>query len=570
MVRALPSVVPDFEPAPPPRLTGAGPVSWRPPNVPRFPEAGRVVSAPESAAVDLGVRVDELPEWWVTRIADAQRPQAQVRSVGLSDLIDQAIAQSPRIRLLQRLPAIAETQIDRDQSAFDPTWRMDTQYRDDQEPVGNQLITGGPPVLQENTWTGSVGLQRRFLSGAVADVYQRLGFQNSNSIFFEPQDQGTATLGLDVTQPLAFGRGREFNQAAIVLAELQAQLSFFDYQAELQQEMVEIGSLYWQLLHARMLVLQIERSRQRAQQILDILQARASYDTTAHQISLAKAEVSQRTTEWLESTQSVREFEISLRDRIADQDFAEDHDVELLPAEFADEVFVDTDLPLHAALHRAMSGRWELQRQQGRTQIADRQLYLSRCGLAPRLDLVLGVYANGLAGESGINRAWVNQFDTGRPGYYGGFEFELPQGRRNAKAAVQRDQLQKQQAMDAYQVARNEVISQVKTAHSRVDTARQSRQAAYAAVIDMRAALIHLQKRWENTALIDGSAIDGVSPALALEQLLAGQRRLQDAEASLAWADLQAALARQGLLLAMGEVLKTDLPQVLPADDMTP
>ncbi len=505
---------------------------------------------------------DELPEWWLARVADVQRDQAVLRQVGLSDLIDQAIAQSPKIRMLQRRPALAETETERERSIFDPVLRLDTKYRDDADPVANQLQTGGPPILKDNTWSATAGVQRRFATGTTADLSQRLGFKNSNSTFFSPQDQGTATLGLDITHPMLRNSGREFNRSLIVLAELQGQVSFYEYQAELQREMVEIGTLYWQLLHARQVVLQTERSRDRAKQVLDILTARANYDASANQVAAAKSDVSQRETELLDSQRSLREIEVLLRDKINDADFASDQDVELIPVEFFDEVFPQEYVALHDAIDRALVNRWELQREDTRTQAADRQLFMSRCGLAPKLDLVLGVYASGLAGDTGIERAWANQFGASTPGYYGGLEYEIPYGRRQAKAAVQRDELQKQQAMDAYQVARNEVITQVKTAHIRVETAIQSRAAAAQSVLDMRAALAHMQQRWEAAALVEGNATQGTSPSIALEQLLTGQRRLQDAEIRLASADLQLALTRQSLLLAMGEVMQTQVASV--------
>jgi outer membrane protein len=508
----------------------------------------------------------ELPEWWLARVADVQRNQAVLRHVGLSDLIDQAIAQSPKIRMLQRRPALAETDTERERSIFDPVLRLDTRYRDDADPVANQLQTGGPPVLKDNTWSATAGVQRRFETGTTADLFQRLGFKNSNSLFFSPQDQGTATVGLDINHPLLRNSGREFNRSLIVLAELQGQVSFYEYQADLQREMIEIGNLYWQLLHARQIVLQTERSRDRAKQILDILNARADYDASANQVSAAKSDVSQRETELLDSRRSLREIEILLRDKINDADFASDQDVELIPAEFFEEVFPQQFVALHDAIDRALANRWELHRENSRTQAADRQLFMSRCGLAPKLDLVLGVYSSGLAGDSGVEQAWSNQFGSATPGYYGGVEFEVPYGRRQAKSAVQRDQLQKQQALDAYQVARNEVIAQVKTAHVRVETAVQARVAAAQSVLDMRSALQHMQQRWEAAALVEGHATQGTSPSLALEQLLTGQRRLQEAENRLASADLQLALTRQALLLAMGEVLQTHVATAAPEE----
>jgi len=534
------------------------PAQLAPPALPTNPAVSTNPALPPKNPLPIrNPAVNELPDWWKAQLADHQRPNANVRTITLTQLIDAALRNSPRIRTIQRSTQIQETEIDRAKSKFDPLFNLDTKYTDTKDPVGNTLTTGGAPFLEQNTWNARGGLTKKFMGGANMEMYQRLGFENSNSNFFTPQDQGTATFGIDVNMPLMQGSGAQYNESSIVIAELQSNVSWQDYQAELQSEIGELGTLYWNLENARVVYIQLSRSLERANEILAMLKARVNYDTSLSQIALAQAEVSLRKNELQNAMQTLRELEISIRERIGDPDFEFVHDVEFIPAEFQDDIFVQELQSLNSLLNTAFENRFELERESISAKVADRQVFVSRCLLAPKLDMVFGVYTSGLEGDSGIEQAWQNQFGSTTPGYYGGFEYELARGRRNAKAELRQAQLRKMQANDAYKIMRNEIIGEVEKAYTRLNASLESRETAWRTVIDMRTSLDQLQRRWEDFAFIEGGVMQGATPSLALDQLLQGQRRLTDAENRLSLADLNVALARQRILTATGRLLET-------------
>ena len=53
--------------------------------------------------------------------------------------------------------------------------------------------------------------------GAEPQTSQRLGYEDSNSIYFLPEQQGTSRLSVSLTQPLLNGAGRAYNAHLIVL-----------------------------------------------------------------------------------------------------------------------------------------------------------------------------------------------------------------------------------------------------------------------------------------------------------------------------------------------------------------
>lgn len=519
---------------------------------------GEALTAPQSDIEDL---IDALPDWWSSRLADPQRPASIVRVVTLEGLLDAAIKNSPRIRSIQRAPAVEATEIERARSAFDPMLRLDSGYSDTNDPVGNQLTTGGAPFLQENTWNARGSYGKKLAGGSILDVYQRLGFQNSNSNFFTPQDQGTATIGIDLNVPMLRGGGIEFNRSPIVIAELKNEVSWNEYQAELQNEIYEIGVLYWSLQNARALQIQLSRSADRARWVLNKLKARQDYDTSLAQIAQAQAELSLRENELQNAGQNIREIEISLREKIGDPDFEFVHNVELIPAQSQDDILTFASDDLNRLIALALDSRFELKRDEIRTKVAQRQVFVSRCGLAPKLDLVFGVYASGLEGDSGIERAFQNQFGSTTPGFSGGIEMESPYGRRDAKAVLRQTELRKLQAQDALAIQRNIVIGEVEKAYTRLNFSIESYRSAKQAVVDSQKSLQQLQRRWEEYAFVEGSVAQGATPSLALDQLLSGQRRLTDAETRLANAELNVALAKQKILSASGQLFITQPTQ---------
>lgn len=502
----------------------------------------------------------ELLDWWNYKMADRSRQGALPRVVSLDELIEAAVEMSPRIRSIKRVPQIASFKTEKARADFDPRIQWNTGYSDRVDPVGNTLTTGGAPFLEENTWDATGRVTRRTMMGSEWSIYQKLGFTNSNSNFFFPQDQGTATLGLDLRVPLANGRGREFNQSPIVIAELESQAAWSKYQTELQKEIADIGTLYWNLQNARALYFQQERSVHRAQKILQKLEARANYDTSISQIAQAKAELSLRVNELQASLQSIIELELTIRERIGDPELEQNGNIEIIPQQFPSEVFSQKEPELNQLMADAIDHRMELRAEQTKINVAQRQLYVSRCGLAPRLDMVFNVYASGLEGDTGIERAFQDQFGN-TPGVAGSLEYELPYGRRNARASLNQAQLQRLQAIDLLQIQRNEIVADVHKAYSRWQSAKASYHTARQAVSDMRRSLEQLQRRWEEFAFVEGPLSQGATPSLALDQLLAGQRRLSETESRLATAELDVAISQQGLLSATGRLLHSEPSQ---------
>ena len=98
-------------------------------------------------------------------------------------------------------------------------------------------------------------------NGAEFELEQKLGFHNSNSRFFVPQDQGTATLMLNFSQPLLQGGGAMVNRSQILIAQANEGAAWENFQTELQKELLAVVQIYWDLYLKRSRFLQQRTNR---------------------------------------------------------------------------------------------------------------------------------------------------------------------------------------------------------------------------------------------------------------------------------------------------------------------
>ena len=152
-------------------------------------------------------------------------------------------------------------------SQFDVRSFMETKFVDTSEPVGSTLTTGGPPRYLDQNWT----IRRAFASwarrAARLEAAQRFGYEDSNSVFFVPDQQGTARMSLSLTQPLLNGAGRWYNTSAVVLAQIDTAIAGDKFAKDLQNFLLDVQRAYWELYRERVVLLQKRKLFEEGRQI---------------------------------------------------------------------------------------------------------------------------------------------------------------------------------------------------------------------------------------------------------------------------------------------------------------
>lgn len=498
------------------------------------------------------IAIAPIPEgftpWWQTAMSNRIQQGTKGTPVNLESLIVRTLRSSAQVKVFSDLPFIRQTAIVEAQAAFDWNAFINTRWDDLSEPVGNILTTGGSPRFRTNQWSYSGGVRRRNTNGGNFEIAQDFGFQNNNSTFFQPNNQGTSRLRLSYTQPLLRGRGRVYNESLIVLANIDAKVADHEFSRQLQSHLLEVTRAYWSLYLERVALVQKQQLFLRAEKIYDDLYARRNVDVVGSQLVRVEAAVTSRKSDLVRAEMAVRNAQERIHALVNDPELATIVDLEIIPTDIPtrnSEIFEVGEI-----LSTALQMRPEIGQALKQIRGACVRLGMSKNEMLPRLDLILESYTAGLRGNSNIGGAFVDQFSTGEPGYSVGFQYELPIGNRAARARLTRRQLELRQLQNQFRTTVETLLMETKVAAREVRTADREFKAKYHAMQAAAKRLDSIQQRWE--------ALPGVetSIGLYLDDVLTAQQQLADSEYEFAKSETTYNLALMNLKRATGTLLQ--------------
>ena len=527
-------------------------------------------TAPESFRIEMAQDLEQPGEsdsmWWRTRVI-VPLDQRDTELINPDILLHQALQNSPFILAISKNPLIRQTNVGEACAKFDPEIFLLSQFDDRYDPVGNQLTTGtAASFLKDHLWSGDLGVRRKLMNGATLEARQQFGFQNSNSSFFDPQDQGTATLSLHYAQPLLKGRGSAYNRHQILIAQLDSTGSWDVFAAELQDELTKVVEAYWNLYFHRARLLQKENNVKRGEEVLRKLEDRSALDSLPSQIARARSAVQLRRTELANARRDIKNAETNIRRLIGSNGNFQATAPELLPEEAPS--LIEPQRDLTSVIEQAMQMRPEIKQAIQRGKVAAVQKRVSEHELLPELNLIFNTYVAALKGDSDILGAWSDQFTASSPGYGVGFEFNTPYHRRAAKSINKRQAFILAQVRHEIDQTVNNVVAEAQIAWRQVDSAYQTVISAEAAISAARTDLLQNQARWNSFALIEGDLSEGQNPTTLLDQLLDAQQRLANAELTYSESLFEFKRAEVELKRATGQLLNYG-PFEIPTETLT-
>ncbi len=497
---------------------------WNAPKRYRVPPA--VEQTDLQQARDLQLPPRGFRNWWADVVrAPIEIAPAQLE-VPLAEVLLGTLRCSPHVRVLHDTPAIQAANICEAQAQFD--WRtfMESKFIDTSDPVGSTLTTGGPDRYLDQNWYYSGGMRRQTESGARFEASQKFGYEDSNSVFFVPVNQGTARMSLSLTQPLLNGRGPAYTTHLIVLAQIDTRVACDRVAGDLQDLLVEVHRAYWDLYLQRSLLLQKRKLFRQAVEIHDELNGRREIDVLQSQIARAKAAVATRLAAVIRQDTAVRNAQARLVTLVGDPSLNTSLGRELIPIETPQEQLATVDLS--ESLVTAVQYRPEINQVAHEIKAASVRLNVSKHELMPVLNFVLASYVSGLQGDVDIAEAFGDQFATGRPTYSAGLLFEYPLGNRAAEARLKKRQLELRQITNQLELTTANVRLEVETAVREIETAHREMISHAHAIVGGEAEIEYLTNRWR---LLPG---DQQTAGLVLDDLLNAQERLSRSEASYA------------------------------------
>ena len=486
--------------------------------------------------------------------ADATAPLrgGETAPITLQNLLARAVNHSAQIRVFAELPEIRRTSITEADAAFDWHTFAEGRWDDVTDPVGNTLTTGGADRFEDHHVAGSAGLRRRNRFGGRVEAAQRLGWQDTNSTFFLPNQQGTTRLSLSYTHPLMRGTGLAYNTALTVLAQIDTNVATDEFHRQLQSHLLEVTRAYWGLSLERSVLVQKRASLARAEEIARRLYLRREIDAVASQIARADAAVAARRADLVRSEAAVRNAEGRVRALVNDPSLGAGvgADIELIPVDVPSEQLIPVSVP--AAVEVAIQNRPEIAQSMRQIKAACVRCDMSENELLPVLNLVTEGYVSGLRGEGDVAQSFGDQFSEGRPSYSVGLQFEMPLGNRAARARHARRRMELRQLRNQYRTTLETLSLEVEVAARELDTAGREMDAKRVAKSAAEVQLDYVTQRWVHLPGEGGTA------SLVLESLLDAQDRLAEAEVGLLTSRITYNLAMMELKRATGELLTSE------------
>ncbi|MCG8650343.1 MAG: TolC family protein [Pirellulales bacterium] len=508
-----------------------------------------VVIASKPASVSCGdVGSGPGMDWWNDRVTGQVLNQPQHVALNLESLLLGTLRQSPRIQSVSRRTSVALERIVQQDAAFDPELLFESRTGRTNDPVGNSLVTGGPPRLIEESYTSRAGVQRTGRRGTQFNLSQELGLLDSNSNFFVPADQGNARLSLSLTQPLFARGGKVYNERLLTQARIDGQISWQEMRSDVEQRIADVIRAYWRLYELRCHLMQQNELLKRGQHIKDILQARAELDAARIERAKVQQRIARRRDRQLELVGEIRTQQARLAALAGvDQWRAADGRLELIPIQTP--IFPDININLRDAVVRGIERRPEVRAATSELEAAALSMRVTRAELRPQLTAVVDAYLAGLNGNRQAFNSFTDQFTQGGPGFSAGLQYNLPYGRRAAKSrhreAHHRYLQRSEELREAIQLTRAEIETALIAANTTMSQQRTKQRLLATAAEEETV----LTRRWE---MLGG---DGAAVGTVLEQLLDAQQRRADAEREWVSAQTRYMTSLVDLQLAMGTLL---------------
>ena len=485
--------------------------------------------------------------WWDLPVSDQSfRQSSEPLKVELHSLVEGAMRFSPRVLAISLTPEIRQTEIPEANATFDTVAFLESKFIKTSDPVGSTLTTGGAEIWRDNNVYTQAGLRKKNIIGGQWEVSQRMGYEDSNSIYFVPDWQSSAKLALTYTQPLLRGAGRAYNESVIVMANIDTQLGTDDFHADLQTHILDVIKAYWELYLARATYIQKKRLVDEAKILQDKLESRRDLDTSNNQIIRVRAAMKVREGNLLKMQAVVHNAEIKLISLVNDPALLTNGQLELVPADNPIHEYVDSSM--RDSFQTAMQCRPEISKAMNEIRMASVRQNVACNELLPVLNLLLSTYVSGLEGYD-TTTGW-REYNLGDPSYTLGMQFEVPLGNRAAQARMRRRTLEVQQLTYQFHQAISDLYKELEIAVRDVATAYREMNARYASVQAATEEIQYLSDRWN---LIPG---EEQVAGIVMEDLLNAQERLSDAEFDFVNAEISYNIALGSLQKVTGMLLQ--------------
>ncbi len=438
-------------------------------------------------------------------------PQGPAVVLSLQEIVHRAVVNNYDIKVAGYDTAVDQTRVMEAEGHFDPTLFAGYQFErvdkmiaptEATVPVGNidpnhisptDFTTIVSTFDKEAISTAQVGIRQNTLSGAQLELKEQMvnsWFDPQRSVFPTSWDN---ELVLTITQPLLQNYGVEVNEARITISRNNQRVSLLDFRKTVEDTVLQIEKVYWELVQARQDVATLERLVAASEETTDKLFHRQVQDTSSVEIQQANAATESRKAELRSAQSKLSDLSDELKDLMNDPKYPVSGSSMIEPAD--DQIETELHFNLDDQIEAGLENRLELGQQQVRISSSETAIKVAKNNLLPTLNLQGSVTVDGL--EQDIGAAFAKQADFNHIGFVAGFQFEFPLGNRAARAIWQRALAQRDQAIASYGSLVEKVAKDIKEAANQVQTSWEVLAITRRARFDYEKTLADLRKQYD-------------------------------------------------------------------------
>ena len=409
----------------------------------------------------------------------------------LQSVIFLALKNNLQIAFQSLAPDIVETEIMREESFYDPDFSLQYGKTRSVQQVGNFLTGAGADSVYQQAWDLKMGVMKQFVTGTSAELKWNATDSKTDFTFQQLVPQYKSDLTLNLTQPLLKDFGIEIGESMIKIANLNFEISQYEFKNQVMEILNGIEKSYWSLYFQIKDYEARQKSLKAAEDLLREFKIRIDAGTLAPiEIYQAEAEVAERKQDLIVAADLVKDTEDRLKTSLNFYDKQEYWDVEIIPA--ADPRSGPITVDFTQSLQEAFTYRPDYIQAKMDIEARNIMVKYTKNQTLPRVDLFGTLGTMGLAGRGNPDAAsigggggiggrknladtrWNDVADSMASGdyynYAAGVKIQFPFGNRFAKSQYSRAKLESARAATLLKDVENNVINDVRGAVRQIDT----------------------------------------------------------------------------------------------------
>jgi outer membrane protein TolC/outer membrane protein OmpA-like peptidoglycan-associated protein len=374
--------------------------------------------------------------------------------LSLLDAIRYSLEGNHDLRVVSYVPKQAAEDLADAESVYDPSLLADMEYRRDPN-----LLTSVTDIVMEDHGRIQTGIRKPLKTGGSLSTLLEMGFEELDNAQSGRVYKYSFGPTVEVRQPLPKNLGSKKEQAAIKIANYQADISEEEFRERVIEIVTRVARAYWQLYLARELVLINQQNFDMAEEVLRREAVRlAEGISKPFHVERARSNAQARRSTLLKSEERFRAVMDQVKLLLNWANVTIDSKVEVVPVERPRTLPIEVNEA--EAVTVALDNRPELEKARHRVHIRRVEEGLSSHERLPQLDLLARYSFSGYgkefstaAEDTSLNdeNAWVL-----------GLNFEWPLGNRSAAARHRKKALERQQATAAVERMRAQIEREVK------------------------------------------------------------------------------------------------------------